>query len=470
MSPISTAQLNPHAHTFCLSSHTGNNVLIPVLLNNTDVGNIRYTLTPLGYVEGDSSTGKIEYVELSAKDLKAIEASGLENLQVTKPPANSKHNVDDYDEYDDEEEDQATSSSHSNLQKTQSLVHIRIKKPGTVRLERVLDISNIAARLNHPVEIIVVPCPQAEFSPDDIDSVRCAGQSPDVQLNIDVRGVPPLSLRWFKETNGQREHFLVEGIEGGHEHHNPHSIDSSSELTLADGRRKTRVSRDLKIPLSVSVDVVGRHTYVLEEVIDGIGNAVFVSHPGSKQGPGVSHLHDAETPHPPNSKTIRSLSVLRRPSMSFKNCGPGNPTSLLIGNEASLSVVARESDILDAPWEVSLMYQPSADLEKGGGKRFKPWKKTLTTKHDRKDLKFGASAPGEYTILGIKGKVRKLLCDSQSLCSLNSCSTVKVTFWHQRVAKSTRSPVLVPKFNGRGYMNGTSSRPRIAVYISSNVF
>ena len=412
MSPISTAQLNPHAHTFCLSSHTGNNALIPILLNNTNVGNIRYTLTPLGYVEGDSSTGKIEYVELGAKDLKAIEASRSENLQLTKPVANSKRSMDDYDydDYDDEE-DQVASSSYSNLQKTQSLVHIRIKKPGTVRLERVLDNSNIAARLNHPVEAIVVPCPQAEFAPDNIDSVHCAGQNPDIQFDIDVRGVPPLSLRWFKEINGKKEHFLVEGIEGGHEYHDPQSVDPSSEPTFVSGRRKTRVSRDLKIPLSVSVDVVGRHTYVLEEIIDGIGNAVFVSHPGSKPGfgpdYGVSHSQDVS-----NSKTTRSLSVLLRPSMSFKNCGPGNPTPLLIGNEASLSVAAGEFDALDAPWEVSLMYQPPADLERGGGKRFKPWKKTFTTKHDRKDLNFGANAPGEYTILGVKGKVRKQLCNS----------------------------------------------------------
>src|ERR1700729_4197333 len=62
MSPISTAHLNPHAHTFCLSPHTGNTVLIPILLNNTEVvANVRYTITPLGYVDGQ---GKIEYVEL----------------------------------------------------------------------------------------------------------------------------------------------------------------------------------------------------------------------------------------------------------------------------------------------------------------------------------------------------------------------------------------------------------------------
>lgn len=91
--------------------------------------------------------------------------------------------------------------------------------------------------------------------------------------------------------------------------------------------------------------------------------------------------------------------------MSFKYCGPGSPTSLLVGDEASLTVSAKDSDALDGPWEVSIKYQPPTDLEKGGGKRFKPWKKTLKTQQDRKDLKFGANAPGEYTITGVRGRV-----------------------------------------------------------------
>lgn len=397
MSPISTAQLNPYAHTFCLSPHTGNNVLIPILLNNTDVANVRYTVTPLGYVEGESGTGKIEYVELNAKDLKAIELARVEGLQVARTTMNSSLGVDDddYDEYDDDEDEKDNfQASHSTLQKTQSLTHIRLKKPGTVRIERVLDTSNIAARLSHPLEVAVVPCPQAQFAPEKLENIRCAGQDPDLQLTIDINGVPPLSLRWFKEVNGKKEHFLVEGIEGSHDHR-PHHPDSSSELPLVNVRRTTRVSKDLKVPLSVSLDAIGKHKYVLEEIIDGVGNTVLVS------------LSYYPTERDLESRTTRSFSVLRRPSMFFKNCGPGNPTSLLIDSEAFLTIQGNSLDRLDAPWDVSIKYEPPADLEKGGGKKLKPWKKTMKWPTVEKELDLKAIAPGEYTILSVKGKVKK---------------------------------------------------------------
>lgn len=396
---------------------------------------MRYTVTPLGYVEGESSgggVGKVEYVELVAKDLKAIEANRLESLQLLRPAgngnSNSKRDADEYDEYDDDEDDDDTYTdpgSHPTLQKTQSIIHIRLRKPGTVRLERVLDTSNIAARLSHPLEVMVVPCPTAEFAPDKLEPVRCAGQASntdsetgtDLRFTIDIRGVPPLSLRWFREVNGKREYFLVEGIEGGHhDHHHRQQQDGAgaSELPLVvNGRKKSRVSRELKVPLEVSLDAVGRHTYVLEEVIDGVGNAVAVDHPHSlayKPGLGLGHAHHANATLDNNSKTTRSLSVLRRPSMSFKHCGPGSPTSLLIGSEAPLIISGNEADVLDAPWEVSVKYQPPAAELDSGSKRFKPWKKNLTTQKENKELTLRASAPGEYTIMRVKGKVSTSSC------------------------------------------------------------
>jgi nucleoporin POM152 len=435
MSPISTAHLNPHLHTFCLSPHTGNTVLIPILLNNTEVSNVRYTIIPLGYVGGESvgGSGKIDYVELSAKDLKGIEDSRAERLQAVRPSGNGNPKLDvedyEYDEYDDEDSDDYSDSdtnghsSHSSLQKTQSITHIRIKKPGTVRLERVLDTSNTAARLSHPLEVIVAPCPTVEFAPDKLQPVRCAGQSlnsdidtdVDLGLAIDLKGVPPLSLRWFKEVNGKREHFLVEGIES--EHHQQQqqqgNLDVSELPLVVTGRRKSREPKELKVPLEISLDAVGRHTYVLEEVIDGVGNTVVVEHLHTlahKLGFGPGQVHDTNATLPANTKTTRFFSVLRRPSMSFKQCGPGSPTSLLIGSETPLTISVNDADTLDAPWDVTVKYQPppAAKLESLSGsaaKKFKPWKKSLTTQMNKKELTLQANAPGEYTLVGVKGKV-----------------------------------------------------------------
>ncbi|KAJ7110070.1 hypothetical protein C8R44DRAFT_271693 [Mycena epipterygia] len=380
MSPISTARLNPHGLTFCLAE-PGTFVLIPVLLNNTDVSTLRYSLTPLGYTL-DSGLEKIENMQLSSRELKAIEQTRLESM---RPSASTprRDQEDEYDEYDDEDTESVSDSpnSSSTLQKTQSLVHIKLSRFGTVRLEQVLDSSNVEARLAYPSEVTVVPCPRVEFIEDTSASVRCAGQNQDLDLMIDIRGVPPLSLRWFKVVNDRPEHFIVEGID--------------SDLADGNGKAGTRRKgepQELKVPLTVSLNAVGSYFYALEEVSDALGNIVRLDIPSLD-------------PSAPNTKTTRSLVVLRTPTVSFKNCGPGSPASLLIGAEAHLTISTNDADTLDAPWEVSLAYKPpsSAD-ETSTARKFHPWKKTLATLGTRRALDVRATAPGEYTILGVKGK------------------------------------------------------------------
>ncbi|KAG6380911.1 hypothetical protein JVT61DRAFT_5303 [Boletus reticuloceps] len=381
MSPISTAHLNPDALTFCLSppSHS---VLIPILVNNTTPANVRYSFTPLTYIEGQPGTGRIEHIELGGKDLKAIEQARLEGLQSVRV-----HSTDD----DEEDEDDATSTSDSQLQKTQSLTHIRVTKPGTVRLERILDNSGVAARVAHPLEVTIVPCPTAYYTDDPISQpanvVRCQGDTTGVDLTIDIRGVPPLSLRWSKYVGGKKESFLVEGIEDSDLV--SHSYADSRNVV----RTSSKVPQMLKVPLSLPVESLGRVSFVLESVIDGLGNIVPLDQDVTSET-----LHRGVGLNP---KTARSLNILRRPAVSFRNCGPGNPVSLLIGSEASLSLQVTDSDSLDAPWNVDVKFDPSED-GKSGGKSVKPWKDTLQTQQS--SLSLSASAAGEYTILGIRGK------------------------------------------------------------------
>ncbi|KAJ7631073.1 hypothetical protein FB45DRAFT_979222 [Roridomyces roridus] len=362
MSPISTARLNPHGHTFCLADPSAS-VLIPVLLNNTEISTLKYSLTPLGY---NPDAHKVDHFQVSSKELKAIEQSRLE---LTRPAASNRdHPADEYDEYYDEQDTDSAADS-SELQKTQSLVHIRLSRFGTVRLEQVLDSSSVEARLPYPSDVTVVPCPHVEFIEDTSPDVRCAGQDTDLNLMIDIRGVPPLSLRWYKVVNDKAEHFIVEGIDS-------HLSDSRSAVA---GVRK---QEELTVPLSVSLTAPGKYFYALEEVVDALGNTVKLSSVDS-------------------SKTTRTLSVLRTPNASFKNCGPSSPASLLIGAEAQLSISTGSSaDLLDSPWEVSLAYKPFASEKKN----HHPWKKTLSTLGSRRDLDVKVSAPGEYTILSVKGQ------------------------------------------------------------------
>ncbi|KAI0347722.1 hypothetical protein BDW22DRAFT_1384582 [Trametopsis cervina] len=411
MSPISTAQLNPYVQTFCIAS-PGQTVLIPVLLNNTSPTSIRYTLTPLGYDETvpSNAVGKVERFELSARDLKAIEATRQESLQVARVAASAKREADDYDEYDDEDEDAESSDTHgsaSSLQRSQSLVHIRLTKPGVVRLERVMDSSTVEARLVYPTEIPVVPCPRATFSPSsalsEAQSTRCAapalasGSGEELELNIDVYGVPPLSLRWHKDVNGRREAFMVEGIEVGDVHS---STDTRRSVTTS--RRRPE---QLSVPLGVSLDALGRHSYVLESVTDALGNTVQANTDGST------------TTH---ASTTRSVTVLKRPSVAFSGCGPGNPAALLIGSDAGLTIDARSADKLDYPLDVQIAYKPTADEAESGSKKQKPWVKTLHTQENRTEISFRASAPGEYSITRVHGKY----CEGDVL-SPDTCQVVE---------------------------------------------
>lgn len=357
MSPISTAHFNPQSHTFCLPPVSPVHVLVPILVNNTTPTNVRYSFTPLG-------SGRVEYVELGTKELKAIEQARAEGLQVVR-----SKDAGGYNEYDDEDEEETDAGTR--LQKTQSLVHLRFSKPGTIRLDRVLDNSNVAARLVHPVEVTVVPCPTAQYTDDAVQDVRCAGETSGVDLTIDIRGVPPLSLQWSKDVNGRKEYFLVEGIEdSGHSH-------TAQEVARA------RIPQKLKVPLSLSLDALGKHTYNLESVIDGMGNVV--------------HLNEGHR----DAKITRSISVLRRPSVSFKACGPGNPTSLLIGSEVSVALTVSNADPMDGPWDIDVMFEPAS----GNGKRMKPWDKKLQTQENKDDVILKAGVPGEYVVTGIRGKV-----------------------------------------------------------------
>jgi nucleoporin POM152 len=425
MSPISTAQLNHHGQSFCLAP-PDNFVLIPVLLNNTDLLGLKYSLTPLGH-EGKES---VEYIDVAAKEFKAIEQSRLENLRHTRPPSPVSGHPEEYDEYDDDTDDPEHQQAHSSLQKSQSLVYIRLAKSGTLRLERVFDVANIDARLHQPSAVTVVPCPHVEFVEDDLtkDNVRCSGQDSELGLMIEVHGVPPLSLRWLKTVNGQREQFLVEGIEGGHEHERP---SGSAVGGSPDGEvmRRTVLPKTLRIPLTIPLDVSGTYLYALEEVMDAVGNAVRLS----------SDFVVADSGSLSQTKTTRSLNVLRRPMVSFKHCGPGMPASLLIGSNVPLTILTNEADSFDAPWEVSLKYQPPTDLDGNkGSKRLKAWTKTLKTHGSNRELIINANTPGDYTIVGVHGKV--VDCSSLSVgCLIRRFSGALGMFWPQKFAKWSRN-------------------------------
>ncbi|KAF9486443.1 hypothetical protein BDN70DRAFT_869985 [Pholiota conissans] len=395
MSPISTAHLNPQNLNFCLSS-PNNQVFIPVVLNNTDIAGLKYSITPLGYLD-DNSNGKIEVIDLNVKDLKSISQTQIPLL--TQPTATPRPGDEDYDEYDDDDEVEVDTASK--LQITQSMSYIPLSRPGIIRLERVYDQANANARLVIS-EAVVVPCPQVEFAKDEgpgLEQYRCAGQELDTQLKINVYGVPPLSLRWIRTINEYQEQFLVEGIQGDHKDVHDHQeevhtteIMDKTSLTTSSLISRVPSPQRVLVPLSISLKKPGAYLYALEEITDGVGNTVRVGF----------DLPPPDIDSFTGTKTTRSFMVLEKPSVAFSHCSTDLPDSLLIGSETTIAINPMHVSSFDAPLALTLAFRPTVDDIKE--KRSKPHNTTLKISASDKVSYYRAKEPGEYQIIGIKGK------------------------------------------------------------------
>lgn len=170
------------------------------------------------------------------------------------------------------------------------------------------------------------------------------------------------------------------------------------------------LAQDLRIPLDMPLGAPGTHDYVLDSVIDGLGN--------------VQSLNDLSAAAVGSKSTrssrslARSVAVLNRSAMSFVGCAPGKPMGLLMGSEAALTIGAREYDSQDGPWDVKVHFRPALDA--GSSKKTKPWTKSFSTLPGKTQLTIPAQAPGEYRIVDVNGQ----LCPGDTL-SPDVCPVVR---------------------------------------------
>src|SRR5260221_2048795 len=114
----------------------------------------------------------------------------------------------------------------------------------------------------------------------------------------------------MRSVNGNREQFLVEGIEKEHKDRplqgEAHPTDAGP-ITVASA---VSFPQDVTVPLTVSLDKPGTYLYALEEVTDGAGNTVRVeTDPISLEPVSASAM-----------ATTRSFIVLQKPALSFSYC------------------------------------------------------------------------------------------------------------------------------------------------------
>jgi nucleoporin POM152 len=397
MSPLSTAELNVNGDKFCISQGP---VIIPVLLNNTSPSLLRYSLTPLPGMDG-----KTEYFDLSSRDLRSNDDSKLRLQHMAATHAASSAEEDEYDDEDDVE------GQGPSLQKSQTIAHLHISKPGVLRLEKVVHSNSVEARLAHPSLLVIAPCPSAAFVDENVSEeafIRCAGSNPDVQMTIDVRGVPPLSLHWSKRLGHSVEHFDVQGIDG-HLHRHSSSVEGASG------------PQALRIPLVVTASDVGTHRYTLESVSDGLGNVIQIG-PSSSMLTRITHPVDSGLETQTDTSSTRIVQVLPRPQISFSGCSLSYPSRLMIDQQTTLTIRSKDLDKLTSPVEVVLSYAPTLDQEDIVSQKElsqKAWTKSIMI--DNKDTPIQVDAPGEYTIVSAQGT----RCEAEIL-SPDICKVVEL--------------------------------------------
>lgn len=149
-------------------------------------------------------------------------------------------------------------------------------------------------------------------------------------------------------------------------------------------------SQTIVVPIDMPLVIPGSHEYVLDTVTDGLGNVRPIS-------------ANRKEVNSRSGKTIRSVDVLRRSALSFSNCASGRPTTLLLDSETPLTIIAKESDLQDGPWDVTVKYEPSPAI---GNEKYvsKPWVKKLAMPASENKLTFNAKHPGEYSVTGVKGR------------------------------------------------------------------
>ncbi|QRV80309.1 nucleoporin [Ceratobasidium sp. AG-Ba] len=410
LSPINTAKLNPRGQSYCLAPHTHNSAYIPIIFNNSQPHVLQFSISPLG------DKGPRTYVNVTKGDLNSIESTRTKLMAHTQTPTPKRPRMilSEADEWDQLDDDSTTQQAkpHSDdqlvLSKSERLAHIRVVQAGVVRLERVLDKTGADFRIKYS-EVVVVECPSVGFMPveDEKKGKRCVGDTEEASVR--ARGVAPLELKWALDVSPKtggaqsRQNFEIRGIEGKEE------IEGAP------------VAQDLFIPLSLSFDTPGRHTYILTNLSDTIGNSV---NPALPQHSFSVHRQTADS----TLTHKRSYQVFDRPSAAFANCEPGKDISLLQGKDAEKLVVkARTVDPEDG-WGVDIAFTPDkapdADtsgivgkvVEKLSPSASVPWTKFFPASPGAKVIEIPADETGTYSLLRVTGDLCEGVVRAPEVC------------------------------------------------------
>ncbi|KAK9241015.1 hypothetical protein V1525DRAFT_447562 [Lipomyces kononenkoae] len=359
--PESTAKLNPRGETFCINE-VGNTVYLPIRLNATEP-----KLVQLYHVVYDDAS--YTTLNFTRRELRKM-------TDVISVPS---------------------SHDHSTYAQSKILeVKIPVKEPGLYRLARVVDTSNLDVKL-YQVDVLLARCPTTNIrGPSELSEIqdRCIGGLDSPTLT--VFGVPPLRVKYSRSIKGREAMFSVQSIQPDH---------FSSPLLQGKPSTAGRVwhagetlewclPQTVETALDTPIGTVGRWTYMIDEVEDGLGNLV-----------NYSRIYEdkdrEESPMLAKKGLNYGFWVHPRPSVRFTTCNAEKPVNLPKGRTV-YAQLQLQGTLDEGPYKVKFLYTPFEN-----GRVPEVLELSMSTGSER----LAITKPGSYAIESIQGK----FCDGDVL-------------------------------------------------------
>lgn len=217
-------------------------------------------------------------------------------------------------------------TSKTNSKLTEKLFYLPIKRTGTIRLDKVIDKDGvIVSIIRRHRDLRVVNCPSISFSTPTTDVCLTSPTTQLVPLDLIVRGVEPISIKW----------------------HSVYSAIGSNKRVRKDETLAGITTGEVgytHIPITASISSTGSYAYYLDSIVDGEGNIISYSSPLS------------------NTTVAHSINVHSPIKISFSGgCLGGQPMKLFEGRTVGLEFKVTRDESMKSSLRstVELDYKPA---------------------------------------------------------------------------------------------------------------
>ena len=235
-------------------------------------------------------------------------------------------------------------------------LRIPVSETGLYRLQKVMDESELEVQ-RRLSDTLVVECPSASVKAVAPD--KCKNDLSDFVM--EVRGVPPLTLKYSKTVNRKDSGHTSLTISPSNFSTPLNQEDTSGALVTVDSTSSIDLSwarnQSIEVPINESLSVSGGWLYSIKEVEDACGNIV------SYSGPLDEHSHARKS----SERNILEhvITVHERPRAELHSCDPQHEIKAEKGERKELPIRITSTGSLASPdsfHHLSYMFTPIDDI------------------------------------------------------------------------------------------------------------